>query len=99
VEGANGYKYDIAKSCGCCYEGTLGQEADHMALNDPEYVLADIAAKRDILMAYQGALTQLERDPDNAGQKTYVAAMSRAVQALCAPFVKHPDCQPRWRPW
>jgi hypothetical protein len=58
-------------------------DATFIALNDPAYVLADIAAKRRILgWAQTGALPEYEID--------YV------LTALAAPFAQHADFAPAW---
>lgn len=70
--------------------------ADHVALNDPAYVLDDVAAKRKILDLYEYAKAAHVLDRTllvHLGEK----AMAEAIlQSLAAPFREHPDFDPDW---
>lgn len=69
----------------------------HIALNDPAYVLADIAAKRDMVNRYFGALFTQRCHPEDEGNNGYVVALSQVLQLLAALFADHPDFRPEWR--
>jgi hypothetical protein len=71
-------------------------DAAHIALNDPASVLADIAAKRQILAWWEQQTAGLRSERNKA-------AAIRALpggQVLChlaEPFTEHPDYDPSWR--
>jgi hypothetical protein len=64
--------------------------ADHMAANDPAYVLADIAAKRRIIELH----APRNRVICSAGCNSWSPCQTLLV--LAAPFSSHPDWQPEW---
>lgn len=60
-------------------------DAEHIALNDPAAVLADIEAKRAILA-------------DRWGGPDHEDMWEHHVRLLAVPFASHPDYDPSWRP-
>lgn len=97
-----------ADKYGECYASSPGGSD----CGEPEYVLADVAAKRGILRRYvnvaQGLAASMERI--NTGQRpgsaviserdllsTNCAALFMAVKLLAMPFADHPDHDPSWR--
>lgn len=78
--------------------------AFHIAANDPAYVLADIAAKRQTLALHGNRSEYQEQDQD--GFDLPDAAICRedadawpcgTVRLLAAPFADHPDYDPGWQ--
>lgn len=68
--------------------------AAHVASHDPAYVLADIAAKRQILVLHhedQGFCIEDEYFPTRDPWPCVT------VRLLAAPFADHPDFDPAWR--
>jgi hypothetical protein len=80
-------------------------DAEHIALNDPAFVLADVAAKRRIVDAALRHLAVIDgewgcchsaeaiaagRCPDNSPDQ------SEIIRQLAAPFAQHPDFDPAW---
>jgi hypothetical protein len=74
----------------------------HIALNDPAFVLADVAAKRRILSDVYEPLRELEsaiRDENDTGEDPSInwhEVSDRLLRALAAPFAQHPDFDPAW---
>jgi hypothetical protein len=70
-------------------------EGRHIALNDPQFVLDDVAAKRRIV-------DELERVADSGhldgGGRCYDCGVmpERLLRLLAAPFAQHPDFDPAW---
>ena len=82
------------------HEGWLGDQVDHIARHDPARVLADVAAKREVLATLAGQL-----DPDAmAGDWSERGMMETAMsdwaewflRALARPHADHPDYDPAW---
>lgn len=77
--------------------GVDGLEPDylaaHIARHDPARVLAEVAAKRELVEALVDIETVEAERPDQ------VASLRWAVRLLALPFVDHPDYDERWRPW
>lgn len=77
----------------------------HIAANDPAYVLADIAAKRRIILVHQ-SLFSPEGPPVHLGLRAQCRACSEAVETwpcstlrlLSLPYVDHPDYREGWKP-
>jgi len=85
-------------------------DADHIALNDPAYILADIAAKRAILALHAPKDRQpwgigngwqecvVCFDPGTeAGEYTWETWPCPTLRALVQPYAEHPDFDPTWR--
>jgi Family of unknown function (DUF6221) len=81
------------------------EQAAHIALNDPAYVLDDIAAKRQILDLWEDPATVETlpegvhdgRDPDERDVQVATAyAIDQVVRLLVAPFHAHPDYDTSW---
>ena len=67
-------------------------DARHIAAHDPVSVLADIAAKRDVVSLCLQIL-----DDTAIGLKTEAFAVA-TLKLLARPFAQHPDYQEDWRP-
>jgi hypothetical protein len=71
----------------------------HIALNNPGYVLADIAAKRRIVKEFGDAEKWLPANRDD-DEPEYAYGHARAlydvIELLAAPFREHPDFDPAW---
>jgi hypothetical protein len=75
-------------------------DAAHIALNDPAYVLADIAAKRRILAEVVELIDSLDaRIESEWGSGAYrpTGESDLLLQLLALPFADHPDYDPAWR--
>jgi hypothetical protein len=74
-------------------------DAEHIALNNPQFVLADIAAKRRIVALYEDACDRV-RNPVSADARTAARVAQFELEAvlrlLTAPFASHPDYDPAW---
>jgi hypothetical protein len=76
--------------------------AAHIVLNDPAFVLADVAAKRRILSDVYEPLRELEsaiQDENDTGEDPSInwhEVSDRLLCALAAPFAQHPDFDPAW---
>lgn len=87
-----------------CYRnerpGERGHNAEHMAANDPAFVLADLAAKRAILGLYEQACERV-RNPVSADawQAARVGQfeLEQVLRALAMPFADHPEFRDEWR--
>ncbi len=76
--------------------------AQHIALNDPAYVLADLATKRkilDLLAADLSAPIVTVNGPgvftSTGGHRKRALKMARL---LAGPYADHPDYRPEWAP-
>lgn len=89
VEGANGH---LIADLPFCHEHDDRRELDaaHIAANDPAYMLADVAAKRQII-----ALADSHAVLDSHGAWVTVREV---LQLLALPYADHPDFQGSWRP-
>jgi hypothetical protein len=67
------------------------QDAAFIADNDPEFVLADVAAKRQILEQYELA------DGGMTGQ-ILRNCLDTPIRLLALPFAGHPDYREEWKP-
>lgn len=67
-------------------------DAVHIALHDPKRVLADVAAKRQIIDRYE----YVQSDPEIHDDGEY--AMAGVLRLLALPFSGHPDYQESWKP-
>ena len=68
-------------------------DAEHIALNDPVAVLADVAADRALLAAYEQA-GAVARFPDHEGG--YATGMEDAIRIRAARFALHPEYREDW---
>jgi hypothetical protein len=66
-------------------------QARHIALNDPTYVLADIAAKRKILAECDQILNGRREDGSYANHPTARHLARHTMWNLAASFAEHPD--------
>lgn len=78
-------------------------DADHIARWDPTRVLAEIAAKREIVRDYQIVLANNAIEKANGGDAVMIAArdliaksLRMVLRRLAAPFADHPDYDPVW---
>lgn len=91
-------------SAGSLQESIEPWNAEHIVRHDPARVLAECAAKRRIVNAYQLAEADLERSsgyPRRGGKAALSAACSAfryAAMALAVPYADHPDYDETWRP-
>lgn len=77
----------------------LRNTATHIALNDPQFVLDDIAAKRQIVEHIADRLNPEEADDRWEGADAETDGMATfTLCALAAPFASHPDYDPAWAP-
>jgi hypothetical protein len=84
----------------------LSHEADangqHIARHDPARVLAEVAAKRELLLAYNSAVIDeglFHRQTDSVAYHQAVARMSAwtyVVQQLAQPYVGRPGWRKEW---
>lgn len=70
--------------------GWLSHVIHHVYLNDPDYVLADVAAKRQIIDQWLG-------EDSHGWHKGYGDAISDVLRLLALPFAGHPDYREEWR--
>jgi hypothetical protein len=74
-------------------------DATFIALNDPQFVLADVAAKRRIVDEFgdAGEWLPAKRDDDEP-EYAYGRArtLHEVIKLLAAPFASHPDYDPAW---
>ena len=83
----------------------LGDRLWHVARWSPTRVLAEVAAKRDVVELLGVAERLLAETRRTAPEYRYVAeaegprnALLRAVQHLALPYADHPDYDDAWRP-
>ena len=78
--------------------------AQHIADHDPAYVLADIAAKRQLLGYHDGRHHRSPEPEDTdwlvyeAGEPVRRVYPCAHLRALALPFADHPDYDASWRP-
>jgi hypothetical protein len=74
-------------------------DAEFIALNDPQFVLADVAAKRRIVDEFGDAGEWLPANRDD-DEPEYAYGRARTlhdmIKLLAAPFAQHPDFDPAW---
>jgi hypothetical protein len=82
----------------------LGDVIQHVALNDPDFVLADVAAKRQIIEAHPAGRDHPEseyyctecgpfwRDGKRFGYPC------ETLRLLALPYASHPDYRMEWKP-
>lgn len=74
---------------------------DHIARYDPQFVLADVAAKRRIVALYEEAYDRV-RNPVSADARAAARVgqfeIEGVLRLLAAPFAAHPDFDPAWIP-
>jgi hypothetical protein len=69
--------------------------AAHIANNDPQFVLDDIAARRQIVSKAEQARA---RQGMSAEDEDYWWDMHEVIAILALPFASHPDYREEWRP-
>lgn len=87
-------RLDESEECDPELPEWLGDGLEHIARHDPTRVLADIAAKRQIV----STLTSWE--PDTVPPERVETAEHDAWRMLCllaSPYANHPDFQAEWR--
>jgi len=77
--------------------GLTLEEGQHIALNDPAYVLADIAAKRQILAAHQREVLTSDGSMPDECYHCCEPWVCPTVRLLAAPFAQYPDFDPAWK--
>lgn len=75
--------------------GNMSFQSDHIAANDPAYVLADVTAKRRIVDWAMALLETLPNDP--GAVLMFEQAGSALLHLLAAPHAGHPDFDPAWK--
>lgn len=78
------------------YGGIPEEVERHVLLNDPAYLLDDIAAKRKILDDYTAGFERRRQHPGDVASAADLLAMHRTVKRLAQPFAAHPDFDPAW---
>ncbi|MEV1013759.1 DUF6221 family protein [Micromonospora sp. NPDC049801] len=98
------YPSDDRRHPGAIVSGPYGylfeEHGEHIADNDPQYVLDDLASKRVILDAHHddghGDCAGCGLDP--IGLPMHQIDECPTLLALARPFTAHPDCQDAWKP-
>jgi Family of unknown function (DUF6221) len=70
--------------------------AEHIAAHDPAYVLADIAAKRQIIEDYQIVLAKQADEPDTLKATAFGLVAKSLRMVLCRLAAVYPDFKPSW---
>lgn len=70
--------------------------ADHIAVQDPARVLAEVGAKRQLLDKYAEVADNDVNEVEYA--HGYANALGEAVRLLALPYADHPDFRAEWRP-
>ncbi|MGW4484316.1 DUF6221 family protein [Amycolatopsis sp. NPDC004368] len=70
----------------------------HIARHDPARVLAEVAAKRQIIDAAVRADEAGDAALQTAGEYARAQALSDVLDWLALPFADHPDYREEWRP-
>lgn len=79
----------------------LRATVQHIALNDPAYVLADLVAKRVIAERHCMVPVNMPGDGEMACLECGSGPVNRPCQTirlLALPFAAHPDYDPAWAP-
>jgi hypothetical protein len=76
------------------------ESAEHIAENDPRRVLAEVDAKRRIIVLYDQAATDTgSSDYLVAGPaRLLLVALDPVLHLLALPYAGHPDYRPEWAP-
>ncbi|GAB3473680.1 DUF6221 family protein [Nocardiopsis coralliicola] len=69
--------------------------AQHIAANDPAYVLEDIEMKRRLIEQYQLLAADLL---PSAGREYLLAEYRYLIATMALPFADHSEYRDRWRP-
>lgn len=67
---------------------------DHDEIDEPEFVLADVAAKRQMLKVWPDNFAQWSASEANAAR----AVKDRMLRLLALPYADHPDYREEWKP-
>lgn len=70
---------------------------NHIALHDPAYVSADIAAKRKILASFQELESRPDLTTDPMLRTWHDTIRQHFVYPLALPFDQHPEFDESWR--
>jgi hypothetical protein len=87
----------ITQVCNVDYGHNRDADSTHIARHDPQRVLADVAAKRAIVDAYEHKAESMARYP-NPGNASGLFSLTVAVQHLAAVYTDHPAYRQRWAP-
>lgn len=90
--GANG---DVGTGPNSMVVDLWADVGDHVALNDPDWVLADVEAKRKLIAEYE-YWEDAARGPDFGGGRA--AGLELALECVALAHASHPDYAERWRP-
>lgn len=84
--------------------GGIGEAAEHMAMHDPTFVLADLAAKRQILAFHKIHHAWIVTAPDH-DERPVIECFEdgsdwpcNTVRLLALPFADRPGYDEAWRP-
>lgn len=95
------YPSDKSRHPGALVVGGYGyldeQYGEHIAMNDPVQILADIAADRRILDLYQHRVESMRRYPNN-GNANATAALQEGVALVALRYAGWPGYRPEWAP-
>ena len=72
--------------------------AEHIARHDPTRVLAEVAAKREIVRLFAEAAVLVSRSDEDAVHMAIHLTAEAACQCLAAVYSGHPDYDEAWRP-
>lgn len=72
--------------------------AQHIIDNDPAFVLADVAAKRQIIEQYENHRRAIDYGGAGICTRYLADELRKAIQALALPFAGHPDYRKEWKP-
>lgn len=72
--------------------------AAHIADNDPEFVLADVAAKREIIEQYENHRRAIDHGGAGICTRYLANELRKVLHLLALPFAGHPDYREDFRP-
>ncbi|MEA5366085.1 DUF6221 family protein [Amycolatopsis sp., V23-08] len=74
------------------------REAGRRDSGEPDFALADVAAKREIINQYEATAREAVEDPNNDEVVHCARGLRYAVELLASPFAGHPDYREDFRP-
>jgi hypothetical protein len=83
---------------------TRAWRAEHIARHDPVRVLAEVAAKRQLLVVCETAKRNADLPDPEGGYPPavfvngYASALDHAVRLAALPYADHPDYRQEWAP-
>lgn len=73
-------------------------DADHIATHHPQYVLADLDAKRRLLAEYEDAVEDEAEDLYDHQRSIAKLVLEDVLALLALPYADHPDYRAEWAP-